>query len=442
MGCRGRPIGLGPLALGHSPLSKTSQRAPVARPFFSENTRRVTVCGNGNTFGNVFRVTTFGESHGGGVGCVIDGCPPRLEISEADMQVELDRRRPGQSRITTPRDETDTCTILSGIADGVTTGTPIAVLVMNKNTRGQDYSDMAIKYRPSHADATYDFKYGVRSVQGGGRSSARETIGRVAAGAVAKKILRQVAGCEVLAFVSSVRDVDAENVNLATFTMDDVESNIVRCPDAAAAERMIAAIDEVRVRGDSCGGVVTCVARGVPRGLGAPVFDKLEADLAKAIMSLPATKGFEIGSGFAGARMTGSQHNDEFFRDESGTIRTRTNRSGGIQGGISNGEDIVIRIAFKPTSTITTPQRTVTRDGQETELRARGRHDPCVVPRAVPMVEAMVALVLVDHLMQHHAQCNLLDLAMSAMTMGQISLPNGRMRAPSAKEEAEMYGES
>ncbi|EFJ22409.1 hypothetical protein SELMODRAFT_105551, partial [Selaginella moellendorffii] len=366
----------------------------------------------GNTFGNLFRVTTFGESHGGGVGCVIDGCPPRLNLTEEDMQEDLDRRRPGQSRITTPRKETDTCKILSGVAQGMTLGTPIAVLVPNTDQRGGDYSEMALAYRPSHADATYDFKYGIRAVQGGGRSSARETIGRVAAGAIAKKLLKQQCGTEVLAYVSRVHQVELPEgaIDHDNLTLEQVESNIVRCPDQDMAEKMIAAIDAVRVRGDSVGGVVTCIARNVPRGLGTPVFDKLEAELAKALMSLPATKGFEIGSGFEGTKMTGSEHNDEFYIDEIGNVRTRTNRSGGIQGGISNGETIVMRIAFKPTSTITKFQKTVTRDRQETELRARGRHDPCVVPRAVPMVEAMVALVLADQLLQNYAQCQFLPL--------------------------------
>jgi chorismate synthase len=292
--------------------------------------------------------------------------------------------------------------------DGVTLGTPMAVLVRNKDHRSQDYGEIAVAYRPSHADATYDMKYGVRAIAGGGRSSARETIGRVAAGAVAKKVLKQIAGTEILAYVSQVKDVVAEGVDHATVTMDDVEANIARCPNEASAERMIEAIDEVRVKGDSCGGVVTCIVRGCPRGLGAPVFDKLEADLAKAMMSLPATKGFEVGSGFDGVNTTGSEHNDEFYMDEETGLRTRTNRSGGIQGGISNGEIIELKIAFKPTSTITRPQNTVNRDGVDVELKARGRHDPCVVPRAVPMVESMVALVLVDHLMMQYAQCNLL----------------------------------
>ncbi|KAG5533223.1 hypothetical protein RHGRI_027434 [Rhododendron griersonianum] len=343
--------------------------------------KKLVIQAAGNTFGTYFRVTTFGESHGGGVGCVIDGCPPRLPISEADLQVELDRRRPGQSRITTPRKETDTCRISSGVAEGLTTGSSIKVEVPNTDQRGNDYSEMSISYRPSHADATYDFKYGARSVQ-------------------------------ILAYVSQVHDVVLPEglVDHESMTLDQIESNIVRCPNPEYAEKMIAAIDAVRVRGDSVGGVVTCIARNVPRGLGSPVFDKLEAELAKAAMSLPATKGFEFGSGFAGTFMMGSEHNDEFFVDKHGRIRTRTNRSGGIQGGISNGELINMRVAFKPTSTISRKQHTVTRDKHETELIARGRHDPCVVPRAVPMVEAMVALVLVDQLMAQYAQCNLFPL--------------------------------
>ncbi|GMN51098.1 hypothetical protein TIFTF001_020254 [Ficus carica] len=357
----------------------------------------------GSTFGTHFRVTTYGESHGGGVGCVIDGVPPRRPILEADLQVDLDRRRPGQSRITTPRKETDTCKILSGVYEGMTTGTPIHIFVPNTDQRGHDYTEMSAAYRPSHADATYDMKYGIRSVQGGGRSSARETIGRVAAGAVAKKILKDFAGTEVLAYVSQVHNVvlPAGFVDHNNLTIEQIESNIVRCPDPEYAEKMIAAIDTIRVRGDSIGGVVTCI------GLGSPVFDKLEAELAKAVMSLPATKGFEFGSGFEGTFLTGSEHNDEFYVDEHGRIRTRTNRSGGIQGGVSNGEIINMRVAFKPTATIGKKQQTVTRDKKETELITRGRHDPCVVPRAVPMVEAMVALVLADQLMAQYAQCNL-----------------------------------
>ena len=362
----------------------------------------------GNTFGQIFRITTFGESHGGGVGVVIDGCPPKLEITEAEIQVDLDRRRPGQSKITTPRKETDTCEIISGVFAGQTIGTPIAILVRNKDARSQDYNEMEQKYRPSHADATYDAKYGIRNWQGGGRSSARETIGRVAAGAIAKKILHQYNGVEVVAYVKRIKDLEAI-VDHNTVTLAQVESNIVRCPDADCANRMIDLIDDIRKEKDSLGGVVECVIRNVPKGLGDPVFDKLEADLAKAVMSLPATKGFEIGSGFAGTTMTGSEHNDEFYIDSDGETRTRTNRSGGVQGGISNGENIIIRIAFKPTATVGKEQKTVTKDGTETVLAAKGRHDPCVLPRAVPMVESMVALVLCDRLLYYIGQCKTLE---------------------------------
>ncbi|MCT7951080.1 chorismate synthase [Ancylothrix sp. C2] len=363
----------------------------------------------GNIFGHLFRISTFGESHGGAVGVVIDGCPPQLEISLEEIQVELDRRRPGQSKITTPRKESDTCEILSGVFQGKTLGTPITILVKNQDTRPQDYDQMATTYRPSHADATYDAKYGIRNWQGGGRSSARETIGRVAAGAIAKKILKQVAGVEIIAYVKKIKDLESE-IDPNTVTLEQVESNIVRCPDAQAAERMIELIEKIRDDGNSIGGIVECVARNVPKGLGEPVFDKLEADLAKAVMSLPASKGFEIGSGFAGTLLSGIEHNDEFYTDEKGEIRTVTNRSGGVQGGISNGENIIIRTAFKPTATIRKEQRTVTSGGEETILAAKGRHDPCVLPRAVPMVEAMVALVLCDHLLRHQGQCKLLGM--------------------------------
>lgn len=340
------------------------------------------------------------------MGVVIDGCPPRLAITPEEIQAELDRRRPGQSKITTPRKESDRCEILSGVFQGQTLGTPIAIMVRNQDTRPQDYDDMVQKYRPSHADATYDAKYGIRNYQGGGRSSARETIGRVAAGAIAKKILHQVAGVEIVGYVQRIQDLEAV-VDPATVTLEQVESNIVRCPDGVMADRMVALVEQIRDEGDSIGGVVECVARGVPKGLGSPVFDKLEADLAKGIMSLPASKGFEVGSGFGGTRLKGSEHNDEFYIDAQGEIRTRTNRSGGTQGGISNGENIIIRAAFKPTATIRKEQRTVTQGGEETLLAAKGRHDPCVLPRAVPMVEAMVALVLCDHLLRHHGQCQL-----------------------------------
>lgn len=361
----------------------------------------------GNTFGHLFRVTTFGESHGGGVGVTIDGCPPRLEITAEEIQKELDRRRPGQSKITTPRKEADTCEILSGIFEGKTLGTPISILVRNKDTRPQDYDEMALSYRPSHADATYDAKYGIRNWQGGGRSSARETIGRVAAGAIAKKILATVANVEIVGYVKRIKDLEAV-IDPSRVTLEQVESNIVRCPDAESAERMIELIEQVGRQGDSVGGVVECVARHVPKGLGSPVFDRIEADIAKGVMSLPATKGFEIGSGFAGTLLNGSEHNDEFYTNENGEIRTVTNRSGGVQGGISNGENIILRVAFKPTATIRKEQRTVNKEGEEMLLKGKGRHDPCVLPRAVPMVESMVALVLCDHLLRHYGQCKVL----------------------------------
>jgi chorismate synthase len=311
--------------------------------------------GVGNSFGKVFRISTWGESHGGGVGVTLDGCPPRIPLTREEVQVDLDRRRPGQSRITTPRNEADAVEILSGLTpDGITLGTPIAMLVRNKDQRSSDYldNDMKVAYRPSHADATYDAKYGVRAIAGGGRSSARETIGRVAAGAVARKVLKMYNNIEVLAYVSKTQDIGSD-VDDDTFTMEDVDSNIVRCPDPVAAEKMLARIDEIRKQGNSIGGVVTCVARNVPAGWGSPVFDKLEADLAKACMSIPAAKGFESGDGFEGTLLSGKDHNDEFYIDPvTGATRTRTNRSGGIQGGISNGENIVIHVAFKPTSTI------------------------------------------------------------------------------------------
>jgi chorismate synthase len=356
----------------------------------------------GSSFGQLFRITTWGESHGGGVGVVIDGCPPRIELSEEDIQRELDRRRPGQSSIVTPRDEADRCQILSGVFEGRTLGTPISILVMNKDARPEAYAEMKSTYRPSHADFTYEAKYGIRNWQGGGRASARETIGRVAAGAVARKVMRALSpGFEVIAYVNHVYDV-AATIDPAGVTTEEVESNVVRCPDAGAAQKMIEAIEKARADGDSLGGTIGCVARGVPAGLGEPVFDKLEADLAKAMLSLPASKGFEIGSGFAATRMRGSEHNDAFeMRD--GAVRTATNHSGGVQGGISNGENIFFRVAFKPTSTIARDQKTVTALGEETTLAARGRHDPCVLPRAVPIVEAMAALVLCDHALRQRA---------------------------------------
>ena len=354
-------------------------------------------------FGHSFRISTWGESHGGGVGVVIDGCPPLVELSEADIQRDLDRRRPGQSEIVTPRDEADACRILSGVFEGKTLGTPICVAVMNKDARPDAYREMESAFRPSHADFTYQAKYGIRNWQGGGRASARETIGRVAAAAVAKKVLAQLApAVEIVAYVKTIHELVAE-VDPETVRFEEVEANIVRCPDAAMADRMIDFIKQVRSEGDSVGGTIECVLRNVPAGLGEPVFDKLEAELARAMMSLPATKGFEIGSGFAGAKLRGSEHNDAFVM-EAGRVRTETNRSGGIQGGISNGEPIFFRVAFKPTATIFKPQKTVTVSGEETELQARGRHDPCVLPRAVPMVEAMAALVVCDHALRQRGQ--------------------------------------
>src|SRR5947207_5363940 len=350
----------------------------------------------GNSFGQLFRVTTFGESHGGGIGVVIDGCPPKIEISQVDIQRELDRRRPGQSKIATQRQEEDRCEILSGVFDGKTLGTPIGILVRNKDARPQDYAEIAKKFRPSHADFTYEAKYGIRNWQGGGRASARETIGRVAAGAVAKKILSLLhAEFEIVAYVAQIHGVVA-NIDRSAVKTKDVEKNILRCPDTAAAKQMVSLIEQVRGEGDSIGGVIECVVRGVPPGLGEPVFDKLEADLAKAMLSIPATKGFEIGSGFAATRMRGSEHNDP-FEMRGGKIRAATNNSGGVQGGISNGEEIYFRVAFKPTATIGHQQKTVTSSRKQTQLAARGRHDPCVLPRAVPIVEAMSALVLCDH---------------------------------------------
>ena len=356
----------------------------------------------GNTFGHLFRVTTWGESHGDAVGVVVDGCPPRLPLPVEEIQRELDRRRPGQSEITTQRREGDKAEILSGVFEGLTLGTPILIGVWNEDARGRDYEHMRTMFRPSHADYTYRAKYGIRNWKGGGRASARETIGRVAAGAIARKVLAQELGVEIVGYVKQVWNLKAE-VDADTVSASDVESNVVRCPDQDIAVQMIERIKEARKDGDSLGGIVEVVARSVPVGLGEPVFDKLEADLARAMLSLPACKGFEVGSGFGGITMTGSQHNDPFY-SEGGRIRTRTNYSGGIQGGISNGENIVIRAAFKPTATILKPQETVDEEGNPTIIEGRGRHDPCVLPRVVPIVEAMMALVLVDHWLRQRAQ--------------------------------------
>lgn len=355
----------------------------------------------GSSFGRLFRITTWGESHGGGVGVVIDGCPPGLALSELDIQPDLDRRRPGQSRLVSPRNEADRVRILSGVFEGRTLGSPISLMVENTDADSSKYLDMKDLYRPSHADYTYEAKFGVRNWQGGGRASARETIGRVAAGAVARKLLKERCGVEVLAWVSAVGELEAD-IDPTTVQFEAVEANPVRCPSETWAEKMEALITEVRKARDTIGGVITGVARGVPAGWGEPVFDKLEADLAKAMLSLPACKGFESGSGFLGSRMRGSAHNDPFELKE-GRVRTTSNFSGGIQGGISNGEDILIRTAFKPVATHFLPQQTVTTTGESTTFSAKGRHDPCVLPRAVPMVEAMMLLVLADHFLRQVA---------------------------------------
>ena len=356
----------------------------------------------GNTCGHLFRLTTFGESHGGAVGCVVDGCPPQLALTGAAIQQDLDRRRPGQSRLTSARQETDRVEILSGVFEERTLGSPILLLVHNRDARPGDYDRQKDIYRPSHADYTQEAKYGVHGWTGGGRASARETVGRVAGGAVARKLLGDQCAVEILAFVERIHTHRA-SVDPSTVTGGEIEASLVRCPDPEVSPAMIEAIDAVRTEGDSLGGVITGVVRGVPPGWGNPVFGKLEATLGAAMLSIPAVKGFEIGSGFAGTAQKGSEHNDPFvIRD--GEIRTETNRSGGIQAGISNGEPIVFRVAFKPTSTIRKPQRTVNRAREAVTLEARGRHDPCVVPRAVPIVEAMAALVLADAYLLHRGQ--------------------------------------
>jgi chorismate synthase len=352
-----------------------------------------------SSFGQIFRIHTFGESHGPGLGVVIDGCPPRIPVSISQIQQELDRRRPGQSDIVSPRNEADQAEILSGLHDGLTLGSPIAILVRNTDSRPAAYDEMAEIYRPSHADYTYDAKYGIRAPSGGGRASARETLGRVAAAAVARQVLDALhPGIEILAWVQSIQELNA-TVDPLTVSQATIESNIVRTGDPSIVDAMIERIKSTRADGNSVGGVITCVIRNAPPGLGEPIFDKLEADLAKAMLSIPATKGFEIGSGFAGTLLTGREHNDP-FRMIEGKIRTTSNRSGGVQGGISNGEPIVLRVAFKPTPTLMTSQLTVTASGQNTELAGKGRHDACVLPRAAPIVEAMATLVLTDHLLR------------------------------------------
>lgn len=357
----------------------------------------------GNSFGEIFRITTFGESHGGAVGVVVDGCPPGLAISTADIQAQLDRRKPGQSDITTPRKEEDTIHIQSGVFEGVTTGTPILLLAHNKDVRSQDYDHLKRLFRPSHADFTYLSKYGLRDYRGSGRASARETLGRVAAGAIAMKFLRETLGIEILSYVEQVGDV-ATRVSPERVSAEAIESNIVRCPDPVTAPRMIDLIREVQADGDSIGGIIRGIARGVPAGLGEPVFDKLHADLGKALLSINAVKGFEVGLGFNAVHLRGSQHNDAFIVNNMGEVSTRTNNAGGVLGGISSGESITFRVAFKPVATIAKEQDTVTVEGSPIKLEASGRHDPCVLPRAVPIVDAMTALVLMDHYLRHKAQ--------------------------------------
>lgn len=350
----------------------------------------------GNIFGKILTVTTFGESHGQAVGCVIDGCPPMIELSEDDIQIDLDKRRPGQSNISTQRNESDLCKILSGVYQGKTLGTPICIVVENKDQHSFDYDEIAKLWRPSHADFTYDAKFGIRDPRGGGRSSARETIGRVAAGAVAKKILK---GVKITAWVESVNLISMP-APTATPSSEEIEETPIRCPHKPTANKMIEFIKKARAEGDSVGGVVRCRIEGLPAGLGNPVFDRFEADLAKAMLSIPATKGFEIGSGFAGTRMLGSRHNDIFVLDENGNVTTKTNNAGGVLGGMTSSRTVDFRVAFKPTATIAKEQETISKELEPTTVIGRGRHDPCVLPRAVPIVEAMAALVAADALMR------------------------------------------
>jgi chorismate synthase len=354
---------------------------------------------SGNSFGRLFRVASFGESHGPAIGCVIDGVPPRLTLAEADIQVWLDRRRPGQSRFTTQRREPDRVQILSGVFEGLTTGAPIGLLIVNEDARSKDYSAIKGLFRPGHADYTWQAKYGMRDYRGGGRSSARETAMRVAAGAVARKVLG-----EAVRIRAALVQVGPHPVDRARWNWDEIERNPLWSPDPAAAETWAAFLDGVRKEGSSAGGIIEVVASGVPVGLGEPVFDKLDADLAKALMSIPAVKGVEIGAGFAAAAMSGPEHND-WMRMRDGRMTFLSNHAGGILGGISSGQDIVARIAIKPTSSVLVPQPTVTARGEDAEVVTKGRHDPCVAIRGVPVAEAMVALVLADHLLRHKGQC-------------------------------------
>jgi len=356
----------------------------------------------GNSFGTLFKITTCGESHGGALGVIIDGCPAGLEISDTEIQQELDRRKPGQSSITTPRKEEDTIHILSGVFQGKTTGTPILLLAYNRDMRPEDYDELKHVFRPSHADYTYYKKYGFRDFRGSGRASARETLARVAAGAIAKKYLSQLLNIEIISYVEQVGNIQT-NIDYKVVKHEDIEKNIVRCPDQSCAKEMIHLIEKVKAEGDSIGGVIKGVIRNVPIGLGAPVFDKLSADLGKAMLSINAVKGFEIGSGFNGVTMRGSEHNDAFMM-EDGKLKIKTNHAGGTLGGVSTGEDIYFRVAFKPVSTINKQQETVNLENQAVSLQATGRHDPCVLPRAVPIVDAMSALVIMDHYLRHKAQ--------------------------------------
>ncbi len=362
----------------------------------------------GDSFGKLFKVTNWGESHGKAIGVVVEGCPAGLELTEQDIQPFLDKRRPGQSKITTRRDEKDQVKILSGTVNGITTGTPISLMIDNQDQKSKDYSEMAKIYRPSHADFTYQEKYGIRDVAGGGRSSARITAGHVAAGAIAQKILTKALGTDIVGYVKSVNDL-VLNIDSSQIVPANIEQTAVRCPDLDLAAQMIERIEKARKSGDSLGGVVECRINSVPVGLGEPVFDKLEADLAKAMMAINASKGFEIGSGFAGTLETGTNHNDVFI-NQDGKVKTKTNNSGGVLGGISNGMPIVFRVAFKPTPTIIKEQVTVNTQGEETVFHGRGRHDPCVLPRAVPIVEAMAALVLCDHFLRFRAYKGLFDI--------------------------------
>lgn len=356
---------------------------------------------SGNTFGTLFTITTCGESHGGAVAVIIDGCPPGINITQEEIQHELDRRKPGQSAITTPRSEADLIHIMSGVFDGKTTGTPILLLAYNKDQRSDDYDHLKNIFRPSHADYTYTMKYGLRDFRGSGRASARETLARVAAGSIAKKYLKENLGIEILSYVEQVGSIKA-NIDHTTVSLEQIESNIIRCPEQSKADEMISLVEDVRDDGDSIGGIIKCVVRGLPVGLGEPVFDRLQADLAKAMLSINACKAFEVGSGFAGVEMRGSEHNDPFVL-EDGHVRTKTNHAGGVLGGISSGEDVYFRVAFKSVSTISKKQQTLDVDCNEVSLEAYGRHDPCVLPRAVPVVDAMTALVIIDHYLRYKA---------------------------------------